>query len=113
MESAIALDTSALADRFAALGNEARLRIVRLLLTCYPGGFVAGDLQRELGIAASTLSHHLEKLRHEGLVNVQREGTFLRYSANSEALRQMLQFLYEECCTRSTAVAPESLRDCC
>jgi len=96
------------ADRFAALGAEARLEILRLLLAAHPAGMIAGEVQEELEIPASTLSHHLEKLKQVGLVNVRRNGTFLWYSANTDALREVLGFLYEECCTRSRAVAPES-----
>lgn len=95
--------------RFAALGAEPRLQIVRLLLATHPGGMVAGELQDEMEIPASTLSHHLEKLRQVGLVKVRREGTFLHYAAETDSLREVLNFLYEECCTRSRAVAPESI----
>lgn len=101
------------ADRFAALGAEPRLAIVRLLLSAHPTGLTAGDLQEDLEIPASTLSHHLEKLKQVGLVNVRREGTFLWYSASTEGLREVLGFLYEECCTRSKAVAPESFVTIC
>jgi ArsR family transcriptional regulator len=94
-------DLTRYADRFAALGAEPRLRIVRLLLAAHPEGMVVGDIQSELGIPASTLSHHLEKLRHEGLVRVRRESNYLWYSADSDALRELLEFLYAECCTRS------------
>ena len=97
------------ADRFAALGAEARLEILRLLLAVHPTGMIAGEVQEELEIPASTLSHHLEKLKQVGLVKVRRDGTFLWYSANTDALREVLGFLYDECCTRSGAVAPESL----
>lgn len=97
------------ADRFAALGAEPRLAILRLLLSAHPSGLIAGEVQQELEIPASTLSHHLEKLKQVGLVYVRREGTFLWYSANTDALREVLSFLYEECCTRSRAVAPESV----
>lgn len=93
------------ADRFAALAAEPRLRIVRLLLSEHPTGMVVGDIQEELGIPASTLSHHLEKLRHERLVRTRRERNFLWYSADSAALRETLGFLYAECCTRSGAPA--------
>ena len=96
------------ADRFSALGAEPRLRILRLLLAAHPTGMVVGEVQEELGIPASTLSHHLEKLKQVGLLDVRRVGTFLWYSANTDALREVLGFLYEECCTRSRAVAPES-----
>src|SRR5256885_16541518 len=84
------------ADRFSALGAEPRLQIVRALLATHPGGMVAGEVQDELEIPASTLSHHLEKLKQVGLVHVRREGTFLWYSANEDALREVLGFLYEE-----------------
>ena len=96
------------ADRFAALGAEPRLAILRLLLSAHPTGMVVGEIQQELEIPASTLSHHLEKLKQVGLVNVRRAGTFLWYSASTDSLREVLGFLYEECCTRSRAVAPES-----
>ncbi len=56
------------ADMLAALGTETRLRIVRLLLSAHPQGMVVGEIGAELGIAPSTLSHHLEKLKNEGLV---------------------------------------------
>ena|ERR1700736_3570857 len=97
------------ADRFSALGAEPRLQILRLLLAAHPSGMIAGELQDELGIPASTLSHHLEKLRHVGLVAIRREGTFLWYSADTSALREVLGFLYDECCTRSSAVAPNEI----
>ena len=97
------------ADMFAAMGAEPRLRIMQLLLTAHPQGLVVGDIQDELGIPASTLSHHLDKLRNEKLVNVRRDGTFLWYTANTEALQELLNFLYAECCTRNKAVKPGDL----
>jgi DNA-binding transcriptional ArsR family regulator len=66
----------------------------------------------ELEIAPSTLSHHLEKLKNEELVQVQREGTFLRYTANTETLQELLGFLYAECCTRNRAIKPEAITCC-
>jgi ArsR family transcriptional regulator, arsenate/arsenite/antimonite-responsive transcriptional repressor len=104
-----AADIIRYADMFSAIGTEARLRILRLLLSAHPGGMVVGDIIAELDIPNSTLSHHLEKLRHEGLVTVQREGTFLRYSANTDALAELLGFLYAECCTRNRAVNPREV----
>jgi DNA-binding transcriptional ArsR family regulator len=101
------------ADMFSAMGTEARLRIMQLLLSAHPDGMVVGEIQQELDIPNSTLSHHLDKLRNEGLVNVQRESTFLRYTANTEALQELLQFLYAECCTRSKAVKPQSVIQIC
>jgi len=101
------------ADMFSAMGTEARLRIVQLLLTAHPEGLVVSEIQEELGIPNSTLSHHLEKLKVEGLVNVQRESTFLRYTASTDALRELLGFLYAECCTRNRAVKSEEVIQIC
>lgn len=101
------------ADMFSAMGNDARLRIMQLLLTAHPEGLVVGEIQEELDIPNSTLSHHLDKLRTEDLVNVTREGTFLRYTANTEALQELLQFLYAECCTRNKAVKPQTIVQIC
>ncbi|HEY6336944.1 MAG TPA: metalloregulator ArsR/SmtB family transcription factor [Candidatus Sulfotelmatobacter sp.] len=101
------------ADMFSAMGTEPRLRIMQLLLSAHPAGLVVGDIQSELEIPNSTLSHHLDKLRNEDLVDVQREGTFLRYTANTEALQELLQFLYAECCTRNKALKPEAIIQIC
>ncbi len=97
------------ADMLSAMGTEPRLRIMRLLLSAHPEGLVVGDIQEELDIPNSTLSHHLDKLKNEDLVRVQREGTFLRYTANSDALQELLSFLYSECCTRNKAIKPEEI----
>jgi DNA-binding transcriptional ArsR family regulator len=101
------------ADMLTAMGTESRLRIMRLLLAAHPEGLVVGEIQNELGLSASNLSHHLDKLKNEELVQVKREGTFLRYTANAEALRELLVFLYSECCTRSSVVQPDWIRQCC
>jgi len=101
------------ADMFSAMGNEARLRIMQFLLSAHPDGLVVNEIQDELEIPNSTLSHHLDKLKNEELVLVKREGTFLRYTANTEALREILQFLYAECCTRNKAVRPQEIVQIC
>lgn len=100
------------ADMFSAMGAEPRLRIVRLLLSAHPEGLVAGEIGNELNIPASTLSHHLDKLKNEDLLRVRREGTFLWYSANTDALQDLLSFLYAECCTRNKAIAPQTIVCC-
>jgi ArsR family transcriptional regulator, arsenate/arsenite/antimonite-responsive transcriptional repressor len=101
------------AEMFSAIGNDARLRIMRLLLSAHPDGMIVGDVQSELGIPNSTLSHHLDKLKNEGLVKVRREGTFLWYMANTEALGEILAFLYSECCTRNKAIDAGSIVQLC
>lgn len=97
------------ADMFSAMGTEARLRIMQLLMTAEPHGLIVGDIQSELDIPSSTLSHHLDKLKNEGLVAVRRNGTFLWYRANTDALKDLLGFLYAECCTRNRVVAPKDI----
>jgi ArsR family transcriptional regulator, arsenate/arsenite/antimonite-responsive transcriptional repressor len=101
------------ADMLSAMGTEPRLRIMQLLLSAYPDGMVVGEIGSELEIPSSTLSHHLEKLKNEDLVKVQREGTFLWYSANTAALKELLGFLYAECCTRNKAIKPETIVAMC
>ena len=102
-----------LADMLAAMGTEPRLRIMHLLLSAHPEGMIVGDIGTELDIPGSTLSHHLEKLKNEELVKVRREGTFLWYTANTDALEELLKFLYAECCTRNKAVKPERIITLC
>ena len=101
------------ADMFSAMGTEHRLRIMQLLLSAHPDGMMVNEIQTELGIPNSTLSHHPDKLKGEDLVNVQREGTFLRCTANTDALTELLGFLYAECCTRNRAVRPKAVVSCC
>src|ERR1700729_3255465 len=97
------------ADMFSAMGTGPRLRIMRVLLSAHPDGMNVGDIGTELGIPASTLSHHLEKLKNEDLVKVRREGTYLWYSANAETLQGLLGFLYAECCTRNKAIERQAM----
>ena len=101
------------ADMFSAMGTEARLRIMQLLLSTHPDGLVVNEIQEELEIPNSTLSHHLDKLKNEDLVRVRREGTFLHYTANTEALQELLRFLYAECCSRNKAVEPKAIIQVC
>lgn len=100
------------ADMLSAMGAEPRLRILRLLLSAHPEGMVVGEIGEELEIPNSTLSHHLDKLKNEDLVRVQREGTFLRYTANTAALEELLGFLFAECCTRNKVVEAQKVVCC-
>lgn len=100
-----------IASAFAALGQPSRLRIVRLLLSAYPKGLPAGEIQKELDIAAPTLSHHLDKLRQVGIVTAEKDRQWIWYSVQSDALKYLIDFLFEECCTRNQVVEfpdPES-----
>jgi len=100
------------ADMFAALGSEPRLQIVRALLAAHPDGMVVNEIQAETGVAGSTLSHHLDKLKNEGLVTAEREKAFIRYRTDTAALEDLLAFLYAECCTRNKAVQPRKITAC-
>jgi ArsR family transcriptional regulator, arsenate/arsenite/antimonite-responsive transcriptional repressor len=113
MQKSDAEQTARYADMLAALGSEARLRIVRLLLAAHPEGLVVGEIGSELGIPPSTLSHHLDKLKNEGLVSVRREGTFLCHTANTKTLQEIVGFLFAECCTRNHAIRPEAITSAC
>ena len=105
-------DIARYADMFAAMGSEPRLRIIRLLLAAHPQGMVVGEIAAELSIPLSTLSHHLDKLRSEGLVAMRRESTFLRYTASHDTLQELLAFLYAECCSRNKVVEPQKVTCC-
>ncbi len=106
-------DVARYADMFAALGAEPRLRIIRLLLSVHPDGMVVNEIQADTGVGGSTLSHHLEKLKSDGLVTAEREKAFIRYRANTATLTELLRFLYAECCTRNKAVEPRKISAVC
>lgn len=95
------------ADVLAAMGMASRLRIMRLLLSAHPDGLVVGEIQKELGLTPSNLSHHLEKLKNQGLVVVRRDGSRLWCSANVATLEELLRFLYSECCMRKRVFSPD------
>lgn len=101
------------ADMLTAMGTEPRLRIMQLLLTAHPEGMVVGDIQCAVEIAPSTLSHHLEKLKNEGLVAVRRDKKYLWYTANPEALEELIGFLFADCCSRNSAIKPEKVLRLC
>lgn len=98
---------------FAALGQGARLEVIRLLLTAYPDSLAAGDIQEKLGIPASTLSHHLHRLREVGLVVSVRDSQWIRYAARADTLQSLLDFLYAECCSRNAVVDSDLAGRCC
>jgi len=102
-----------LAPVFAALGQGARLDVMRLLLSAYPDAVAAGEIQHKLGIPASTLSHHLHKLREVGLVDSLRESQWIRYAARADTLQSLLDFLYSECCSRNAVVDSDLAGRCC
>lgn len=100
-------DVLRFAEMFGALSAEPRLHILRLLLSAYPQGLIVSDIQSELGIPGSTLSHHLDKLKSQDLVTVRRDVRCLWYTANADVLEELLRFLFDECCSRSKVVKGE------
>lgn len=99
----------AIAATFSALGQPSRLKIVRLLLSAYPKGLPAGEIQQELGITGPTLSHHLDKLRQVNIVAAEKDRQWIWYSVRSEALKHLIDFLFEECCTRNHVIDIEEI----
>ena len=85
------------ASRFTALTHEVRLRILRRLREAQPEGMVVGEIQKEIGVPASTLSHHLEVLLQEGLIQQRREGRYLRSFTDEQGIKELVHFLETEC----------------
>jgi DNA-binding transcriptional ArsR family regulator len=100
------------AERLAALGHPIRLAILRRIVQGEMAGTPAGEIQQALGIPASTLSHHLSTLSAAQLVQVERQGTTLRYRADFDTLRVLTAFIWEDCCGRQagggTCATPET-----
>ena len=88
------------AEQLSALGHPVRLKIVRYVVSAGPDGAAAGDLQSELEMPASTLSHHLKRLLDAALLTSRAEGTFNYYAANYAVLRRLTDYLWEDCCRR-------------
>lgn len=86
------------AERCKALGHPLRLGILRLVVQGPEAGTPAGEIQAQVGIPASTLSHHLACLLEAGLVQVEREGSLLRYRADFPTLRALTDYLWQDCC---------------
>jgi len=82
----------------AALGQETRLDVFRLLVQAGPEGIAAGEIAERLGTLQNTLSSHLKILSHAGLVRTEREGRVVRYFADMMGFRDLLAYLMEDCC---------------
>jgi DNA-binding transcriptional ArsR family regulator len=93
--------TEYFADMLKALASMVRLKIVRLLIDWGDQGCCVRDIQKEIGGANSTLSHHLETLARFGLVNSRKEAQWIFYSVNYHVLKELFNFLWQDCCSRS------------
>ncbi len=100
------MDVEQVAKQLEALGNPTRLQVYRALVRAGDPGLPVGRLQERIGIAASTLSHHLHRLILTGLVTQERQATTLICRANYVAMDALLGFLADECCADATR-APE------
>ena len=90
------------AGMLKALGSEPRLRVVRLLIQHGDAGCCVTDIQKEIDCAASTLSHHLETLSRFGLINSRKDAQWIFYSVNFDVLKELFNFLWQDCCSRSS-----------
>jgi DNA-binding transcriptional ArsR family regulator len=82
----------------AALAQDSRLDIFRLLVQAGPQGLAAGQVADKLGLAPNTLTFHFDRLRFAGLVTVRRDGRSMIYAARYEAMNDLVSFLTENCC---------------
>lgn len=93
-------------EALAALAQDSRLAVYRLLVKRGPKGYPAGEIAERLDIPAPTLSFHLKALAQAGLVNLRREGRFVHYSANFVRMNALVAFLTENCCSLADACEP-------
>jgi DNA-binding transcriptional ArsR family regulator len=100
------------AARLEALGNTTRLEVYRQLVRAGDDGLAVGALQRRLGIAASTLSHHLRGLIEVGLVSQERRGTTLQCRAVYPVMQDLISFLSDECCADAAPAVCASPKNC-
>ena len=107
-------DRQALAS-FSALSQETRLQVVRTLLVAGPDGLAAGSIADRMGVSPSNLSFHLKELDHAGLITQRRESRSIVYSANYDALADLVKFLMEDCCSGHPGIRAslEHSEDCC
>jgi ArsR family transcriptional regulator, arsenate/arsenite/antimonite-responsive transcriptional repressor len=105
MESKVALAA------LAALAQESRLAIFRLLVQAGPDGLAAGKIAEALAIAPSSLSFHMKELTHAHLVSSRQESRFVIYSANFQTMNELLGFLTKNCCN-GTPCTPDGVPDC-
>jgi DNA-binding transcriptional ArsR family regulator len=88
------------AEQLAALGHPVRLFVLRLVVQGEERGTAAGELQSQVDVPASTLSHHLKRLVDAGLLVARHEGTYHYYAADYRSLRKLTDYLWEDCCKR-------------
>lgn len=107
------METKDVVPRLAALAQESRLAVFRLLVQQGPDGLPAGQIAEQLGIPPATLSFHLKELSHAGLVQSRQTGRFVYYTADYAAINGLIAFLTENCCAGSPCAANATDGQCC
>jgi DNA-binding transcriptional ArsR family regulator len=92
------MKTDSAVTALAALAQDTRLAVYRLLVQQGPSGMAAGEIATAVGTSPATLSFHLKELSHAGLVSSRQEGRFVYYAANFDAMNELIAFLTENCC---------------
>jgi ArsR family transcriptional regulator len=103
------METSDAVTALAALAQDNRLEIFRLLVQAGPDGMAAGEVAARLGLAPNTLTFHFDRLRVAGLVTVRRDGRSMIYAARFETMNGLVSFLTENCCQGASTCAPVAL----
>src|SRR4029077_16396821 len=107
------MDESQARNCFAALSQETRLAVVRLLVQAGDGGVAAGAIADEIGVSASNISFHLKELERAGLIVQRREARSIIYAADYNALRELIGFLMEDCCGGRPEICAPALASAC
>jgi DNA-binding transcriptional ArsR family regulator len=106
------MDSNLVVRALGALAHESRLAIFRALVVAGPEGMAAGEIAQQLGVAPSSLSFHLKDLSHAELVQSRQEGRFVIYTANFDAMTDLIDFLTENCCAGTGCAAGDSSNAC-
>lgn len=101
------METKTACKIFEALSSDLRLDLFRLLVKNAPDGMVAGEIAQQLDIPSTNLSFHLKAIVQSGLVDVEREGRFMRYKANIPLMLDIVHYLTFECCTGNPAACQQ------
>ncbi|SRR5258706_1552579 len=100
------METTQAVRALAALAQETRLSIFRLLVEAGPTGLAAGEIAAAVGVSPTNLSFHLKELAHASLARSKQDGRYVFYSANFAHMNQLLGFLTENCCERDGGCKP-------
>jgi ArsR family transcriptional regulator len=106
------MDSATTIKALAALAQETRLAVFRLLVEQGPAGLTPGRIAEKIDIPPATLSFHLKELAHAGLIRARQESRFIHYSANFEAMDGLVAYLTENCCGASGGCAVACAPDC-